>query len=35
MHIKEKIHQQLQVLRDKGYIEFAGKGAYRLTGDHH
>ncbi len=35
MHIKEKIRQQLQVLRDKGYLEFAGRGAYRLTVDHH
>ena len=33
MHIKEKIRQQLQVLRDKGYLEFAGRGTYRLTGD--
>ena len=29
-HIKDKIRQQLQVLRDKGYLEFAGKGEYRL-----
>jgi type II restriction enzyme len=35
MHIKEKIRQQLQVLRDKGYLAFAGKGTYRLTGDPH
>ena len=27
--IKEKIRQQLQVLRDKGYIEFLGRGKYR------
>ena len=26
--IKEKIRQQLQVLRDKGYIEFLGNGKY-------
>ena len=26
LHIKEKIRQQLQVLRDKGYLEFAGRG---------
>lgn len=29
-HIKEKIRQQLQVLRDKGYIEFISPGQYRL-----
>ncbi len=28
-HIKDKIRQQLQVLRDKGYLEFTGKGNYR------
>ncbi len=27
--IKDKIRQQLQVLRDKGYIEFVGRGKYR------
>lgn len=30
-HIKAKIRQKLQVLRDNGYIEFLGKGVYRLT----
>jgi type II restriction enzyme len=30
MHIKEKIRQQLQVLRDKGYLEFTMRGQYRL-----
>lgn len=30
-HIREKIRQQLQVLRDKGYLEFTGRGEYRLT----
>jgi len=30
-HIKDKIRQQLQFLRDKGYLEFLGKGKYRLT----
>jgi type II restriction enzyme len=30
-HIKEKIRQQLQVLRDKGYLEFSGRGTYRLA----
>ncbi len=29
MHIKEKIRQQLQILRDKGYISFVGRGLYR------
>ena len=28
-HIKDKIRQQLQVLRDKGIIEFLGRGQYR------
>lgn len=28
-HVKEKIRQQLQLLRDKGVIEFLGKGKYR------
>lgn len=28
-HIREKIRQQLQVLRDKGYLEFMGRGKYR------
>lgn len=28
-HIKDKIRQQLQVLRDKGIIEFIGRGYYR------
>jgi type II restriction enzyme len=30
-HIKDKIRQQLQVLRDKGYLEFIDRGYYRLT----
>lgn len=30
-HIKDKIRQQLQVLRDKGYLEFTNRGNYRLT----
>ena len=29
-HIKDKIRQQLQFLRDKGYLEFTGQGRYRL-----
>ena len=28
-HIKDKIRQQLQILRDKGLIEFRGRGNYR------
>lgn len=30
-HIKEKIRQQLQVLRDKNYLKFLGQGKYQLT----
>lgn len=29
-HIKDKIRQQLQFLRDKGYLEFVAHGKYRL-----
>lgn len=29
-HIKDKIRQQLQVLRDKGYLEFINRGVYRI-----
>lgn len=29
-HIKDKIRQQLQFLRDKGYLEFVGSGKYRV-----
>ncbi len=29
-HIKDKIRQQLQFLRDKGYLEFVGRGIYRI-----
>lgn len=28
-HIQAKIRQQLQLLRDKGFIEFLGNGHYR------
>jgi type II restriction enzyme len=31
LHIKDKIRQQLQVLRDKGYLEFIKRGRYRLN----
>jgi type II restriction enzyme len=30
-HIKEKIRQQLQILRDSGYLEFLGRGKYRMV----
>ncbi len=30
-HIKDKIRQQLQFLRDSGYLEFLGRGKYRRT----
>lgn len=29
-HVEDKIRQQLQVLRDKGYVEFISRGVYRL-----
>lgn len=29
-HVRAKIRQQLQVLRDEGFIEFLGSGEYRL-----
>ena len=28
-HVRDKIRQQLQVLRDKGILEFEGRGRYR------
>ena len=30
-HIKDKIRQQLQFLRDKGYLDFVARGKYRLN----
>lgn len=30
-HIKDKIRQQLQFLRDKGYLSFVDKGKYKLN----
>lgn len=30
-HIKDKIRQQLQFLRDKGYLVFIGNGKYKLS----
>jgi type II restriction enzyme len=29
-HVRQKIRQQLQVLRDHGYLEFVSRGHYRL-----
>lgn len=29
-HIRDKIRQQLQILRDKGYLEFLNHGTYKL-----
>jgi type II restriction enzyme len=29
-HIRDKIRQQLQVLRDMGLVNFVGRGMYRL-----
>jgi type II restriction enzyme len=29
-HVRDKIRQQLQVLRDLGLLEFLGAGSYRL-----
>lgn len=30
-HIKDKIRQQLQILRDNGYLSFLGSGSYSIT----
>jgi len=30
-NIRPKIRQQLQILRDLGFLEFLGDGSYRLT----
>jgi type II restriction enzyme len=29
-HVREKIRQQLQVLRDRGFLDFLSRGSYRL-----
>ncbi len=29
-HVRDKIRQQLQVLRHLGFVEFLGSGSYRL-----
>ncbi|MEJ5298779.1 MAG: DpnI domain-containing protein [Armatimonadota bacterium] len=31
-HVEAKIRQQLQILRDLGFVVFEGRGRYRLTG---
>ena len=30
-HVRQKIRQQLQVLRDHGYLDFVSRGSYRLS----
>lgn len=30
-HVKDKIRQQLQILRDRKYIQFIGRSEYRLV----
>jgi type II restriction enzyme len=30
-HVREKIRQQLQVLRDHGFLDFVSRGVYRLS----
>jgi len=30
-NVRPKIRQQLQVLRDNGFLEFLGRGKYRLS----
>jgi type II restriction enzyme len=32
-NVRPKIRQQLQVLRDNGFLEFTGRGQYRLRSD--
>jgi type II restriction enzyme len=29
-NVRPKIRQQIQVLRDQGYLDFTGRGRYRL-----
>jgi type II restriction enzyme len=31
-HVRDKIRQQMQVLRDLGYVEFVGRGEYKVVG---
>ena len=30
-HVRDKLYQQLQMLRDKGLVEFLGPGRYKRT----
>lgn len=30
-HVKDKIRQQLQILRDKGYLDFVSRGCYHTV----
>jgi type II restriction enzyme len=30
-HVRDKIRQQLQILRDLGFLEFVAPGLYRVT----
>lgn len=30
-HVRDKIRQQLQVLRDRGFIKFLGRGSYKIS----
>jgi type II restriction enzyme len=30
-HVRDKIRQQLQVVRDLGFVEFLGRGRYRCV----
>jgi type II restriction enzyme len=30
-HRKQKIRQKLQILRNRGFLEFLGRGIYRIT----
>lgn len=32
-HVRQKIRQQLQVLRDRSYLDFVQRGSYRLRDD--
>ena len=29
-HVKDKIRQHLQILRDKGHLDFVGRGKYKV-----
>jgi type II restriction enzyme len=32
INVRPKIRQQLQALRDRGWLEFLGRGRYRVRG---